>query len=289
MLLAVRSNERAAASVGINVAQAKLMAFAIAAFIAGIGGALTGYQQGTLTADGFATFTSLGLLAVVYVAGIGRISGAVFAGIMMSAAGLFVTFLDEHFGVGKYQTIVAGLALVITAVANPDGVMSTTTGKGPAVAFFKARDRLMGRCRGSFGHIAHRLGRRRVHGRRRGTVADRPPAPRRPATSEQHRRARRAAGRQRAVSQPLAEQRERPRPRLLGRRLVVGGHARHREPVVGPGQDGSIRWATACRSSCSRSGRDRRDRRHMVLLAEAQVERAGHRADLAVRRVGLRR
>jgi ABC-type branched-subunit amino acid transport system permease subunit len=123
------------------------MAFAIAAFIAGIGGALTGYQQGTLTPDGFATFTSLGLLAVVYVAGIGRISGAVFAGIMMSAAGFFVTFLDERFGVGKYQMIVAGLALAITAVANPDGVMSTTTGKGPAVAFFRARDALLARLR----------------------------------------------------------------------------------------------------------------------------------------------
>lgn len=145
MLLAVRSNERAAASVGISVAQAKLTAFGIAAFIAGIGGALTGYQQGTLTAEAFSTFVSLSLLAVVYVAGIGRISGAVFAGIMMSSTGLFVTFLDQQFGVGRYQTIVAGLALVLTAIANPDGVMSTTSGKGPAVAFFKLRDRLMAR------------------------------------------------------------------------------------------------------------------------------------------------
>ncbi len=143
MLLAVRSNERAAASVGINVAQAKLFAFALAAFIAGIGGALTGYQQGTLTSDGFATFASLTLLAVVYVAGIGRISGAVFAGVMMAGTGLFVTFLDEQFGVGKYQMLVAGLALTITAIMNPDGVMSTSTGKGPAVAYFKARDRLL--------------------------------------------------------------------------------------------------------------------------------------------------
>jgi len=147
MLLAVRSNERAAASVGINVAQAKLMAFAIAAFIAGIGGALTGYQQGTLAADGFSTFVSLGLLAVVYVAGIGRISGAVFAGIMMASTGFFVTFLDERFGVGKYQTIVAGLALVITAIANPDGVMSTSSGKGPAVLFFRLRDALFAQMR----------------------------------------------------------------------------------------------------------------------------------------------
>jgi ABC-type branched-subunit amino acid transport system permease subunit len=149
MLLAVRSNERAAAAVGINVAQAKLMAFGVAAFIAGIGGALTGYQQGTLTADGFASFVSLGLLAIVYVAGIGRISGAVFAGIMMSATGFFVTFLDEQFGIGKYQTIVAGVLLVITAIANPDGVMSTSTGKGPAVAFFRARDAALARLHGA--------------------------------------------------------------------------------------------------------------------------------------------
>jgi ABC-type branched-subunit amino acid transport system permease subunit len=163
MLLAVRSNERAAASVGINVAEAKLMAFGIAAFIAGIGGALTGYQQGTLTADGFATFVSLGLLAIVYVAGIGRISGAVFAGIMMSSTGFFVTFLDERFGIGKYQTLVAGVLLTITAIANPDGVMSTSTGKGPAVAFFNARDRLMGRVAAARG------------GPQAVTGADRPP------------------------------------------------------------------------------------------------------------------
>ena len=70
MLLAIRSNERAAGSVGINVAQGKLMAFALAAFIAGVGGALTGYLQGELTADSFAAFTSISLLAIVFVAGV---------------------------------------------------------------------------------------------------------------------------------------------------------------------------------------------------------------------------
>ncbi len=143
MLLAIRSNERAAGSVGINVAQGKLMAFALAAFIAGIGGALTGYAQGELTADSFAAFTSISLLAIVFVAGVGRISGAIVAGIMFSAAGLFVTFLDIHLSVGKYQAIVAGLALVLTAVQNPDGLTSTSTGKGPAVALSRLRDRAL--------------------------------------------------------------------------------------------------------------------------------------------------
>jgi ABC-type branched-subunit amino acid transport system permease subunit len=144
MLLAIRSNERAAGSVGINVAQGKLMAFGLAAFIAGIGGALTGYMQGELTSDSFAAFTSISLLAIVFVAGVGRISGAAVAGIMFSAAGLFVTFLNLHLSVGKYQAIVAGVALVLTAVQNPDGITSTATGKGPAVALAKLRDRAAG-------------------------------------------------------------------------------------------------------------------------------------------------
>jgi ABC-type branched-subunit amino acid transport system permease subunit len=144
MLLAIRSNERAAGSVGINVAQAKLMAFGLAAFIAGVGGALTGYMQGELTPDSFAAFTSIGLLAIVFVAGVGRIAGAVVAGILFSAAGLFVTFLNLHLNVGKYQAIVAGVALVLTAVQNPDGITGTATGKGPAVALAKLRDRAAG-------------------------------------------------------------------------------------------------------------------------------------------------
>ena len=147
MLLAIRSNERAAGSVGINVAQAKLMAFGLAAFIAGIGGALTGYMQGELTSDSFAAFASIGLLAIVFVAGVGRIAGAVVAGVMFSAAGLFVTFLNIHLNVGKYQAIVAGIALVLTAVQNPDGLTSTSTGKGPAVALEKLQDRLVGQYR----------------------------------------------------------------------------------------------------------------------------------------------
>jgi len=46
--------------------------------------------------------------------------------------------------VGKYQAIVAGVALVLTAVQNPDGITGTATGKGPAVALAKLRDRAAG-------------------------------------------------------------------------------------------------------------------------------------------------
>ena len=154
----------AGGSVGINVTQGKLMAFALAAFIAGIGGALTGYSQGELTADSFAAFTSISLVAIVFVAGVGRIAGAVVAGIMFSAAGLFVTLLEIHLSVGKYQAIVAGLALVLTAVQNPDGLTSTSTGKGPAVALMKLRDRVLGLPAEGRRSRTHRQAGRRLRG-----------------------------------------------------------------------------------------------------------------------------
>ena len=56
------------------------------------------------------------------VAGLGRISGAVVAGVMLSANGLLVTFLNVQLGIGNYQLVVAGLALTVTAIANPNGI-----------------------------------------------------------------------------------------------------------------------------------------------------------------------
>src|SRR5207245_5865212 len=67
MLIAVRSNERAAAAAGISAAQAKLFAFALSAFIAGLGGGLLGYLQSNASAPTFEALTSLSLLAIAYV------------------------------------------------------------------------------------------------------------------------------------------------------------------------------------------------------------------------------
>jgi ABC-type branched-subunit amino acid transport system permease subunit len=143
MMIAVRSNERAAAYVGIRVAPLKLYAFALSAFIAGIGGGLLAYQQGTVSSSTFAVFTSLTVLAITYVAGIGRIAGAVIAGLMFASDGLFVSFLDNVLHVGQYQMIVAGIALAITAIGNPNGVASEMAGeKGLALRFVKLRDRV---------------------------------------------------------------------------------------------------------------------------------------------------
>ena len=146
MFIAVRSNERAAMAAGIDVPRAKLLAFAISSFIAGLGGGLLAYQQGNVSPETFAVFNSLGLLAIAYVAGIGRIAGVAIAGVMLSSTGLMVSAIDKWIGVGKYQTLVAGIALAFTAIQNPDGLASTEPGtKGPGATLVRLRDRVLAR------------------------------------------------------------------------------------------------------------------------------------------------
>ncbi|MGH9277538.1 MAG: ABC transporter permease [Acidimicrobiales bacterium] len=121
--LAVRSNERAAASVGIGVEEAKLMGFALSAFVAGLGGVLLGYSQGRLTYVSFGVFASLAYLAVTYVGGIARVSGALVGGALASG-GIVFAALDQAADLGRYELLVTGVALVVMAVLYPDGVAS---------------------------------------------------------------------------------------------------------------------------------------------------------------------
>src|SRR5437764_8790090 len=75
-------------------------------------------------------------------------AGAVVAGLMFSSDGLFVSFLDKELHAGKYQMIVAGIALVVTAIQNPDGVASEVAGeKGLAPKVVRLRDRVLPRRR----------------------------------------------------------------------------------------------------------------------------------------------
>jgi ABC-type branched-subunit amino acid transport system permease subunit len=128
MFIAVRSNERAASSVGVDVARTKLLAFAVSAFVAGIGGGLLAYQQGNVNSSSFVLWTSLTILAITYVGGIGRIAGAVAAGFLLASNGVMATLLDKLFSFNQYQALIAGLAMMLTAIANPDGIAKEMQG-----------------------------------------------------------------------------------------------------------------------------------------------------------------
>jgi len=124
-MLAVRSNERAAAAAGIDVRSVKLSAFAIGSGIAGLAGAMYGYNFGSASPNRFDVTTALALIAFTYFGGITMVSGAIIAGIGASEGLLPHTF-DRFFGLnGTYALLVGGVALIVTLIANPEGVAGT--------------------------------------------------------------------------------------------------------------------------------------------------------------------
>lgn len=122
-MLAVRANERSAAAAGIDVSRTKLITFALGAFVAGLGGALLGYQQMLATPEPYAVFLGISLFAVVYVAGITSITGGILAGVM-APGGILYLLVDRFLHVGDYYAVLSGILLVVTVLANPDGIAS---------------------------------------------------------------------------------------------------------------------------------------------------------------------
>ncbi len=121
-MLAVRSNEAAAAAAGVHVARVKLSAFALSSFVAGLGGALLAYQAGgRLSPQGFAALQSLSLLAVAYLGGIASIGGAMIAGITI-LGGLATVLFEKVVHIEAWQELASGLGLIVVAVLHPTGV-----------------------------------------------------------------------------------------------------------------------------------------------------------------------
>jgi len=127
-MLAVRADERSAAAAGINVVKVKLIAFAIAAFIAGLGGSLLAYQLGNVTFQDFDAFLGLVTFSVVVVAGITSVSGGILAGVI-SSGGILVAVIASGVGSGgvdNWYGVVAGIGVILTVIFNPDGIVGPT-------------------------------------------------------------------------------------------------------------------------------------------------------------------
>ncbi len=119
--LAIRSNERAGASIGISVARTKMLAFGIASFLAGIGGAFIGFSRGQLSAESFAVLIGLSFLALAYLCGITSVAGAIIAGLFAPLGIVYIT-ADRVAPLGRWYQFAAGVSLVVAAIFFSEGV-----------------------------------------------------------------------------------------------------------------------------------------------------------------------
>jgi branched-subunit amino acid ABC-type transport system permease component len=125
-MLAVRSNERAAAAAGVSVTRVKFIAYAISSFIAGTAGWMYAYNFGSVSAARFGFLIALGFIAYAYIGGITMVSGAIIGG-LVATEGLVPYFFEELLGIsGTWSLLFGGLLLIVTLIANPDGVAGTT-------------------------------------------------------------------------------------------------------------------------------------------------------------------
>jgi branched-chain amino acid transport system permease protein len=121
-MLAVRSNERAAAAAGVSVRNTKFAAYTMASFIAGVGGVLYAYTLGSVDASRFGILIALGFVAFAYVGGITMVSGAVFGGLIASE-GVMSHLMQDVLGIsGTWTLLIGGLTLILNLLFFPDGV-----------------------------------------------------------------------------------------------------------------------------------------------------------------------
>jgi branched-chain amino acid transport system permease protein len=131
-MLAVRSNERAAAAAGVNVRALKISAFAISSALAGVAGVLFAYDFGTVSTSMFDVMTALSVVASVYVLGVTVVQGAVLGGFGM--VGAVVPLILQKWvlpqdRVGLYVQLLIGAGLLIQLRFYPDGILIASATK----------------------------------------------------------------------------------------------------------------------------------------------------------------
>ncbi|MBA2446751.1 MAG: branched-chain amino acid ABC transporter permease [Chloroflexi bacterium] len=143
--MAMREDEIAAASMGIDLVRTKLLAFGLGASFSGFGGALYASMLQFIGPDQFQFDVSILLLAMVILGGIGNIWGVLFGGLVMgafnfiwveSAAG-FVRGLSATPGLGflaivdlnNSKLMLFGLALVLMMLLRPEGIFPSAQRK----------------------------------------------------------------------------------------------------------------------------------------------------------------
>ena len=140
---ALREDQIACRSLGINTTITKLTAFAIGAMFGGLAGSFFATRQGFISPESFTFIESAIILAIVVLGGMGSQLGVAIAAIVMVGGfealrhteGL-QSFFGEGFDPALYRMLLFGVAMVGIMVWRPRGIIGTRT---PSIALEKAR------------------------------------------------------------------------------------------------------------------------------------------------------
>jgi branched-chain amino acid transport system permease protein len=139
---ALREDEIACRSLGINTTNTKLTAFAMGAMFAGFAGSFFAARQGFISPESFTFLESATILSIVVLGGMGSQLGVAIAAIVMIGGTEIMRdldFLKQIFGTTfdptQYRMLIFGFAMVTIMIWRPRGLVST---REPSV-FLKER------------------------------------------------------------------------------------------------------------------------------------------------------
>jgi len=115
---AMREDEIACRSLGINTTMTKLTAFGIGAMFAGFAGAFFATRQGFISPESFISQDSFMFVAFVVLGGLGSQVGVVLAV-------AFITIITDLQQLQLYRMLIVGLSMVLIMVWRPRGLITT--------------------------------------------------------------------------------------------------------------------------------------------------------------------
>ncbi len=139
---ALREDEIACRSLGLNTTNTKLTAFAMGAMFAGFAGSFFAARQGFISPESFTFMESAMIVAIVVLGGMGSMIGVAVAAVAMIGGTEIMRDLDflkqvfgNDFDPTQYRMLLFGLAMVLIMIWKPRGLIST---RDPS-AFLKER------------------------------------------------------------------------------------------------------------------------------------------------------
>ena len=118
-IMAARDNRIAAESIGINIANTKMMAFVISAALAGGAGALYGLNYSTMVASKFDYNTSILILVYVVLGGLGNINGTLISTVVLFLLPQLLRGLQD------YRMLIYAVILILIMLITNNEAMKT--------------------------------------------------------------------------------------------------------------------------------------------------------------------
>lgn len=129
--MAIREDEVAARSMGINLFKHKVMSFSFSSFFAGVAGGLLAALLGTIDPNMFRITLTFNILLIAVLGGMGSISGTVVSAVIVTVMMEALRFLDESINLGFVQLkgipgmrmVVFSVILILVVIVRREGLL----------------------------------------------------------------------------------------------------------------------------------------------------------------------